>query len=286
MHLHALALPAQALIAWGLADGDLGEAGRRFAGLLGMLAAVLLHELAHGVVARARGLAVLDVRVHAVGGVARIERPPAAAWRPADEWGPALAGPLGNLAVAAVTLGVASAAGVAFPWGRAAPSAWGRDPLAAFFAGNVALGVANLLPVFPSDGGRVLRALLAGATSYRTATRVAVGVGALVAAAATVALVRVSGPRVLPGVGLVLTLLALYGSVELRSLAPRETLHRFHRFVAACGPSVPLLAALPRDPRGLPVPDPAVLDRPEVAAAFAAWTAAGEPAAEGGVAGR
>jgi|GEM_PF-6334738 len=229
-----------------------------------MLVAVLVHELSHGVVARWRGLRVFDVRVHAVGGAARIERPPAVVWTPRDEWVPALAGPLGNLVTGAVTWLVVLAAGYALPPLRFGSPAWGRDAVAAFLSANVVLGLLNLVPAFPSDGGRILRALLASRWSYRTATYAAVAVGSGVVVAAAALLLRASGPRGLVPLGLAVVLLAAYGWAELTSLGPREMQAKFHRFVAAHVGALPILATLPKDARGLPLPDPTILARPDV----------------------
>src|SRR5262245_23602130 len=158
VRIHALAVPVQAAVAFALSESGPREAFFRFGVLLLLLTVVLLHELSHGVVARAIGLRVLDVRVHAIGGVARIERRPPPRWTPREEWLPAIAGPAGNLLVAGVSLAAAAALGRSVePF---AMRSWVGDPLSAFVGGNLLLGLVNLVPAFPSDGGRVLRALL------------------------------------------------------------------------------------------------------------------------------
>lgn len=258
------------MCSYSLENGDLDQALRRFGGFVVMLVAVLVHELSHGIVARRRGLAVYDVRVHAVGGAARIERPPAVLWTPRDEWVPALAGPLGNLLAAVAAWAVVLAVGYRLPALRFGSSAWGRDPVAAFLSANVVLGVLNLVPAFPSDGGRILRALLAARMSYRAATHAAVAVGAVVIVVAAAFLVRAAGPGALAPLGIAVVLLGMYGWAELQSLRPRELQAAFHRFVAARVGDLPVLATLPRDARGLPLPDPAVLSRPDVQPAFLA----------------
>src|SRR5262245_58325194 len=172
VRIHALAVPVQAAVAFALSDSGPREAFFRFGVLLLLLAVVLLHELSHGIVARAIGLRVLDVRVHAIGGVARIERRPPPRWTPREEWLPAIAGPAGNLLVAGVSLGVAAA--LHRPVAPFSMRSWVGDPLSAFVGGNLLLGLVNLVPAFPSDGGRVLRALLARRVSYLRATVVAI----------------------------------------------------------------------------------------------------------------
>lgn len=259
-------MPLLGLFSYNLEGGDLERAGWRFGGFVLMLLAVLVHELSHGIVARWRGLAVYDVRVHAVGGAARIERPPAVVWTPKDEWVPALAGPLGNLVTALVVGVVAWAVGWALPPLGVGSQAWARDPVAAFVSANVVLGVLNLVPTFPSDGGRILRALLASRLPYRTATYVAVALGSAVVVVAGVLLLRAAGPRALVPLAIVVVLLTMYGVAEVKSLRFREVQAAFHRFVAEHVERLPVLATLPRDARGLPLADPAVLSRPEVMA--------------------
>src|SRR5207247_7628814 len=113
--------------------------------------------VAHALAARARGLPVLDVRLHLVGGVARIVRPLARPDDPKDECAVALAGPAANLGLAAALYVVRMALGSArIPLDARAIA---LDPLLTALAINALMGSVNLLPVLPPDGGRVLRAL-------------------------------------------------------------------------------------------------------------------------------
>jgi Zn-dependent protease len=133
-------------------------------------ACVLVHELAHAVVARAIGVPVAEIRLFVFGGVARI------AGEPADAGGEALvamAGPLASVTLA----GLFALAG----WTVAGPAG---DLLAWLFVGNLVVAAFNLLPGFPLDGGRVARALVWRLTGRRLlATRVtALGGRALAAA--------------------------------------------------------------------------------------------------------
>lgn len=139
-------------------------------------ASVLTHELAHAVVARAFGIPVRGITLFLFGGVSNIEREPTS---PAHEFIVAIVGPLASFALAALfaLIGVALGGGAGF----AHPSV----PLAPWTAVfvwlapiNLALGVFNLLPGFPLDGGRVLRSALWRATGDLVrATRIATGVG-------------------------------------------------------------------------------------------------------------
>ncbi len=132
---------------------------------------VLLHELAHSVVARARGLPVHDITLFIFGGVSQLEDEPETA---GTEFVMALVGPLTSIILGACFGGVyLTASGV-------------NEPLAAlgfYLAGiNVWLGIFNLIPGFPLDGGRVLRSILWQATgNLQRATRWASLVGQAVA---------------------------------------------------------------------------------------------------------
>ena len=132
---------------------------------LALFLSVLVHELAHALYARRRGAAVQDITLLMIGGVSRIGDPP----RARHEAIMALAGPGASLA-----LGVAAGAGY-----LATPATWqeGRVALILFAEMNLLLGLFNLVPAFPMDGGRVLRAVLAGRLGPVRATRVASRVG-------------------------------------------------------------------------------------------------------------
>jgi Zn-dependent protease len=130
---------------------------------------VLLHELAHALVAKRRGLDVPKITLFIFGGVSHLSRQPKSA---GEEFAIAIAGPATSFVIAVVT-GVAAA----FAGNEKAEGILGY--LATV---NLLLGVFNLLPGFPLDGGRVLRSIAWERTkSFRKATRIAGGVGELFA---------------------------------------------------------------------------------------------------------
>ncbi len=121
---------------------------------------VLLHEFGHALMARRFGIETVDITLYPIGGVARLERMPKA---PGAELLIALAGPAVNFAI---VLGLM----------LVSPFVHGRFLNELMFF-NLILGVFNLIPAFPMDGGRVLRALLSGVLGRLRATEVAAGIG-------------------------------------------------------------------------------------------------------------
>lgn len=145
---------------------------------------VLLHELAHSLVARLYGVPVRDITLHMFGGVSNIEHEPPS---PAAELLIAVVGPVTSLVLGvAMTVIAAILAGLAgLDADAAAEVVAHMGPLATvlFWLGpiNVAVGLFNLVPGFPLDGGRILRALVWwGTGDERRATRVATSLGQLV----------------------------------------------------------------------------------------------------------
>jgi Zn-dependent protease/CBS domain-containing protein len=133
---------------------------------------VLLHELGHAFAAKAYGIRTVDITLLPIGGVARMERMPE---KPAQELVVAIAGPLVNVVIAAALLFVLSVTGNLDFGEMLDPTRF--NALWALLYTNVMMVVFNLIPAFPLDGGRVLRALLATRLSYERATQIAATVG-------------------------------------------------------------------------------------------------------------
>ncbi|WP_135825647.1 site-2 protease family protein [Halorussus ruber] len=137
---------------------------------VGLFVSVALHELGHAWAARRYGIEVESITLWLLGGLANLKSMPRE-WK--RELVIALAGPAASVLVAAVCYGLV----VALP---------ASAPTLVFVVGwlvvtNVVLTIFNLLPAFPMDGGRVLRALLARNRPYAEATRTAARVGSLFA---------------------------------------------------------------------------------------------------------
>src|SRR5215207_11690212 len=153
----------------------LGGREAAFEGVLFMVllfGCVLAHEFGHILAARRYGIATPEVTLWPIGGVASLERIPD---KPREELVVALAGPAVNVVIAAVLILIIGAAP-----DNAAMTAM-ENPRAGLIprlaAANIFLVVFNLIPAFPMDGGRVLRALIAMRAGRAQATRIAARIG-------------------------------------------------------------------------------------------------------------
>jgi len=141
-----------------------------FSAALLLFVSVLVHELAHAVTARRRGIPVERITLFIFGGVAEMRME---ARRPVDEFVLTIVGPLASLALAGAFWGLGRGAAAA----GAATLAMLSTTLGHL---NLILAVFNMVPAFPLDGGRVLRSILWKLTgSFGRATRWAAGVGRL-----------------------------------------------------------------------------------------------------------
>lgn len=178
---------------------------------------VFLHELGHALVARKLGIRTLDIELTPMGGMAHLERVPE---NPKHELLISLAGPVVSLSIALVLFVVLKVGDHLFDFDEVFDPA--QQPVAALMWLNLVLGLYNLLPIFPMDGGRVLRAALGFSRSYADATRVATRV----AQVGSIVLAIVPGKFNLV---FVLTAAWLWTSArhELRDVRERFTLRPF-----------------------------------------------------------
>ncbi|MGA2111523.1 MAG: site-2 protease family protein [Anaerolineales bacterium] len=156
-----------------------------FVGAVLFLASILAHELAHSLVARTQGVPVKSITLFLFGGVSNIQRDPPS---PRAEFLITIVGPVTSILLGVVFFvlsGVRSAIG-SVALGNPSSFISSLDPLSTLLLWlgpvNIALGIFNLVPGFPLDGGRVLRSILwAGTSSLRKSTRWASWVGQAVA---------------------------------------------------------------------------------------------------------
>lgn len=155
-----------------MAGGSLGQALDGVLFFVAVFGCVLLHEYGHALAARRYGIRTRDITLLPIGGVARLERMPD---RPMQELWVALAGPAVNVGILAVLL----------VWMLVRGEGWGRLDLdltqgsltTRLLVVNGMLVVFNMIPAFPMDGGRVLRAMLALRMDYARATQIAATLG-------------------------------------------------------------------------------------------------------------
>jgi Zn-dependent protease len=216
---------------------------------------VVLHELGHALMARYFGIGTRDITLYPIGGVARLDR---MSERPAEELLIALAGPAVNLVIVLLLsplVFTAALTGVLGGDGTAVSLAQGALTLLAKFAGglwlsNVLLMGFNLLPAFPMDGGRVLRALLSPALGLLRATEIAAAVGMVTAVLMGLAGIYLPPPWNNPMLVVVAVFVYFAGQQELLALRRREAQRR----MAALEPMPVVVTVGPAPTSGDPLP--------------------------------
>ncbi len=146
--------------------------------LVGMLVSVLLHEVAHAMVAKRFQVRTLEVVMFPIGGLPRMER----TLKPGEEIWISISGPLVNALIASGLFGYLAAT---HQWAPIQPVDLMQPNDVSLIAllgfGNLLLVAMNLLPAFPMDGGRILRALLTYIRPEDEATRIAAWMGRMLA---------------------------------------------------------------------------------------------------------
>ena len=136
---------------------------------------IVMHEFGHALTARHFGIRTRNITLSPLGGIAQLERMSHEPW---EEFWIAVAGPMVNVAIAAV-LGVLALLGLNLD-----PNLFDTTPgmfLGLLLLMNIVMVVFNMIPAFPMDGGRVLRAILSGSLGLLEGTRIAVIVGTVFA---------------------------------------------------------------------------------------------------------
>lgn len=176
LHLTFLLLLAFVGFSGYLSSGSMTGALEGVLFMIALFGSVVLHEYGHALTARWFGIPTRDITLYPIGGVARLERMPERPWQ---ELVVAIAGPAVNVAIAVLLFGGLLATGnLGWPTLRTLESG---PLLERLMYTNISLALFNLIPAFPMDGGRVLRAGLAMYLNYALATRIAARLGQAVA---------------------------------------------------------------------------------------------------------
>jgi Zn-dependent protease/CBS domain-containing protein len=176
MHVTLLILFAWIAGTYALAGAGLGATALGVALVVAIFAVIVIHELGHALVARRFGIGTRDILLLPVGGIASLERTPE---KPRQELLVAVVGPAINLVLAGLLwIGIQATGGTTNLGGV---TTIGGAIGAQLFWINIVLAVFNLLPAFPMDGGRALRALLSMRLGFERATNIAASLGRMFA---------------------------------------------------------------------------------------------------------
>ncbi|MFN0007340.1 MAG: site-2 protease family protein [Planctomycetota bacterium] len=226
IRVHVLLLVLAGFIVFGSGQGV------QSAVLLGMIfGIILLHELAHSLVAMHFGLRVVDITLWPLGGMARMSQMPESS---RIESLIAIAGPALNFVLAGIGLPF-----LLWTWTSETASPFMTQLAVSFVWGNLLLGGFNLLPAFPMDGGRVLRAFLGRNGNWVRATEQAVAIGRAIGVMLGLLGAVMVVFQVIPFQGFLLILVAMFvwwaGAQELLSVRARhgvDPLAAFREFAA------------------------------------------------------
>lgn len=211
----------------GWSDGGLAGLLWSVATLLAFFTCVVLHEFGHSFTAMHFGIGVRRILLMPIGGMAEFEDIPR---QPSRELLITLAGPAVNFAIA---LGLWLSVGLPDRWRLFSFYDFPADPRGfaqLLLHWNLLMGVFNLLPIFPMDGGRIFRALLAIRLPYMRATRWAVNVGKVLAViAAVLAIVAWNQPLT----AILFVFIYFAGDAEYRAAKRRELMEAEWRRVLA-----------------------------------------------------
>lgn len=216
-------LPLIVLFSGLMSGGSLEAVGGELVFLFAVFGCVVLHEVGHALAARAYGIGTRDITLYPVGGVASLESMPE---KPGREIAIALAGPAVNIVIAAALFAGLFAGNMVSPLTPGPSQTWVVNDFAVkLLAANLVLAIFNLLPAFPMDGGRILRAALATRMNRVKATEAAIAVGSVVAVAFVI------GGLWLPNYALVAVAIVVFllGQAELAAVRVQATAREWRR---------------------------------------------------------
>jgi Zn-dependent protease len=208
--------------------------------LAGVMACVVLHEFGHALMARYFGIRTRDITLYPIGGVARLER---MSERPVEELLIALAGPAVNVLIAAFLFPFVLLTNPSLgllEWTGPAVGIF----LSNLFIANVGLVLFNLIPAFPMDGGRVLRAILSMPLGRLQATEIAATVGLVIAVLFVVSAFYFGNLMLI----LVAAFVAFIGQGELAFVRRQEAVRRAQTSSADVVSAAPILYDVTGEP--------------------------------------